>query len=168
MTIQYFQPKPTTYEELKRLYHKLALLHHPDCGGTQEAMKAVNNEYDYLFPLLKDKHTSKDNVEYTRETTETADAWKDIINALIALRMKNVLCEIIGSFIWLSGNTRPYKDALKGLGFKWSSNKSAWYLPPKDYKRQSRKTFAMEDIRGMYGSRAVETDTQAESAALPA
>ncbi len=157
MTIKYFQPKPTTYESLKSMYRKLAFLHHPDCGGSQEAMKAVNNEYDYLFPILKNVHVNKDNEQYTKETTEPASAWKDIIHNLIALQMRDVLVEQCGSFLWISGLTWLYKEALKAMGFKWSSNKRAWYLAPQDYKKRNRKTYNMEDIRDMYGSKAVDT-----------
>jgi hypothetical protein len=120
-------------------------------------MKAVNNEYDYLFPLLKDKHTNASGETYSKATTETADAWKDIINALIALHMQNVLCEIIGSFVWLSGDTRSYKEELKALGFRFSSNKLSWYLAPRDYKKQSRKSYNMDDLRDMFGSKTVDT-----------
>ena len=30
--------------------------------------------------------------------------------------------------IWLSGDTKPHKDALKKAGAKWSAKKSAWYF----------------------------------------
>lgn len=50
----YFTPRPTTAEELKSLYRKLALEHHPDLGGSEQIMKAINVEYEYLFNMLKD------------------------------------------------------------------------------------------------------------------
>jgi len=150
----YFTPAPETAEELKKMYRKLAFVHHPDNGGDEEAMKKVNAEYAELFEKLKNVHTNAQGERYTKDTDETPEHFINIINELI--RFDGVLIEIIGSFIWVSGETKPYKDKLKNLGFKWSANKSAWYLPPDGYRRRSRKDYSMDDIRGMYGSKEVE------------
>jgi len=151
---KYFTPIPETAEELKRLYKKLAVIYHPDNGGDTEEMKKVNSEYAELFEQLKKVHTNAQGERYTKETTETPEQFINIINELI--RFEGVLIEIIGSFIWVSGNTKSYKDQLKALGFKWSPNKSSWYLAPEGYKRRSHKNYSMDDIRGMYGSQEVE------------
>ena len=150
----YFVPVPETAEELKKMYRKLAFIHHPDNGGDEEAMKVVNGEYAALFEKLKNVHTNAQGERYTKETNEAPEHFINIINELI--RFDNILIEIIGSFIWVSGETKPYKEELKRLGFKWSQNKSSWYLPPDGYRRRSRKDYSMDDIRGMYGSKEVE------------
>ena len=149
---KYFTPTPTTLEELKAQYRKLAMQHHPDRGGNLEAMQAVNAEYDRLFPLLKDTHQTKDGETYTarQATSETAEHFKALVDEL--MRMDNIVIEIIGCFVWLTGETRPHKEQLKGLGFKWHSKKTAWYLDPEDYRRRSRKDYALDEIREMYGS----------------
>ena len=165
----YFTPQPETLEELKAQYRRLAMIHHPDVGGDTETMKAVNNEYDQLFPRLKNTHRNAAGETYTKETAETADQYRDIINALIRLRMDGVEIEIIGCFIWVSGNTKPYKDDIKALGFKWSTNKTAWYHSPPDYRKRSRKDYTMGDIRNMFGSARVSAEDSAGSAAaIPA
>ena len=40
--------------ELKSAYKKLAMKHHPDMGGDEATMKAVNAEHDSVFKVLRD------------------------------------------------------------------------------------------------------------------
>ena len=155
MNLKYFNPTPKTYPELKKMYRKLIFIYHPDAGGTNEEMVAVKKEYERLFPSLKDIHEAASGETYTKETSETPEQFLEIMEILI--RFEGVTIEIIGSFVWVSGDTKPYKDQLKEMSFRWSPNKSSWYLAPEDYKRRSHKTYTMNDIRGMYGSQDVET-----------
>lgn len=149
---KYFIPAPNTLEELKKQYRELAFTHHPDCGGSEKAMKAVNSEYDALFPKLKDTHRTRDGETYKakNESSETADQFKDLINEL--MKMENIVVEVIGCFVWVSGNTKPYKETLKALRFRWHTKKFCWYLAPEDYRRRSQKDYDMDEIRKMYGS----------------
>ncbi len=57
-------------EELKKEFRRLAMIHHPDRGGDVEMMKAINNEYDMMFPVLKLKH-NQSAAEPTHETAES-------------------------------------------------------------------------------------------------
>ena len=149
---KFFTPTPETLEELKSMYRKLAMEHHPDRGGDSEAMKAVNTEYDRLFPLLKDIHKTKDGATYTAKqtSTETADSFKELIDQL--MKMENIIIEVIGCFVWVTGDTKPHKEKLKALNFRWHTKKIAWYLKPEDYKKRSRKDYALDEIRSMYGT----------------
>ena len=149
---RYFDPTPQTAEELKTQYRKLAFQHHPDRGGSTEAMKKVNCEYDTLWPLLKDKHRTKDGETYEarQETTETAAEFKDLVAEL--MKMDNVEIEVIGCFVWLTGDTKPHKERLKELRFQWHQKKIAWYLAPEDYRKRSRKNYTFDEIRQMYGT----------------
>lgn len=146
----------TTLEELKKAYKKLALKFHPDCGGSNEEMAQLNNEYDELFQQFKHIHKNKDGEYYEKETQEAPEEWKAIISQLLTLKMEHVLIEVIGSFLWVSGETREYKEELKAIGMKWSRKKQAWYLSPKGYKRYGKKEYQMDEIRGMYGSQRVK------------
>ena len=134
------------------MYRQLAMMHHPDRNGNTETMKAVNAEYDELFPKLKNVHKNKDGEKYTtqKETTETADYFKTLIDEL--MRMDNIMIEVIGRFVWVTGDTKPHKDKLKALKFQWHTKKIAWYLKPENYKKRSRKEYALDEIRAMYGT----------------
>ncbi len=139
-----------TLEELKKSYHKLVLQHHPDRGGETAKMQEVNHQYDIWFPKLKNFHHNMKGEIYEKENAETPDAFKDIIDTLI--KMEGLKIEIIGTFVWVTGDTKPHKDAIKAMGFKWHSKKLCWYLPPIGYKKRSRKNYSMDEIRDMYGS----------------
>ena len=115
-------------------------------------MKAVNNEFDELFSILKDIHKTKEGETYTskQKTNETSEQFKDIINEL--MKMDYIVIEVIGCFVWVTGNTKTYKDRFKELHFRWHSKKLAWYLKPEDYKKRSHKDYGLDEIREMYGT----------------
>ncbi len=143
---------PQTLEELQKQYKTLAKQHHPDCGGNTSNMQEINVEYDNLFTILKTCHTS------TQETTAEQDKaynqiFKDIISKIVNL--VGVEIEIIGSWIWATGNTYQYKAILKELGFKWCKNKTAWAWHDDSYKKKSKKQFNMDEIRTMFNAKKV-------------
>jgi hypothetical protein len=142
-----------TLEELKKEYKRLAMLHHPDRGGNLETMQAVNNEYDELFPLLKNRH-NKDNPK--NQTTEDINMYKDIINELI--KYNNITIELCGTWLYVYGEgTKAIKNTIKGMGFWWASKKSMWYLKPEGYITKGHKSWSMDAIRETYGSNKLET-----------
>lgn len=115
-------------EDVKKLYKKLCKQYHPDLNkdDTTEIMKQINAEYETAFERFKNIHESADDNTKTytsKETTETAAEFMVIINKLVVLEGVNV--ELIGRWIWLSGNTFPHKDILKGLGFRFARKKNA-------------------------------------------
>jgi len=143
---------PQTLEELKKQYRELAKEHHPDNGGNTATMQAINAEYEELFEKLKNTHATYDGTTYTTEkdNTETAEQFIELINEL--MKMDNIVIEIIGCFVWVSGETKPHKEKLKELKFRWHTKKSCWYLKPEDYKRRSHKDYSLDEIRSMYGT----------------
>lgn len=136
-----------TIEELKKEYRRLVKLHHPDGGGNEDMMKAINNQYDYLFNTLKDIHNAKAE-NATRQNTEQPEDFRNIINELI--KLDGLVIEICGSWIWLSGDTFKHKITIKDMGFKWANNKKMWYLGEVQGKR--KRSMSMENIRIKYGS----------------
>ena len=123
--------------------------YHPDMGGDEEIMKSINLEYEIIFEKVKNTHKNKYGEKYEKDTDEIPKDFIDLINELV--RLNNIQIEIIGSFIWISGDTKPHKETLKSLGFKWHSKKKNWYRSPKGYKRFGKKSYSMNDLRNMYG-----------------
>lgn len=145
LTMKFFQ-SVTTLEELKKQYRKLALQHHPDRGGNEKDFIALKEEYDQLFKQLND-------------TDELSDTYTDIINALMKYSEINI--EIIGTWIWVTGETYSIRKELGkgGLGFSYSKKKTAWYWHEGEYKKHHKKTFSLDEIRTMHDSKIIKTSS---------
>jgi curved DNA-binding protein CbpA len=145
---------PQTIEELKQQYKKLAMHYHPDMGGSTADMQAINAEYESLFAVLKNKHTDgSQNTTTDAEDKANNEEFKAIIEALIHLDGINI--EIIGSWIWVTGNTFPHREKLKELHFTWCKTKTAWTWHEDEYKKHYNKQYSLEEIRKMWGSETV-------------
>ena len=153
---------PTTLSELKEQYKKLCMQNHPDLGGNTADMQEINNEYELLFEKLKNVHRNSEGETYTKESTETAEEFIHIIEVLTPL--KNILVEICGSWIWVSGNTKEHKDILKGLHFKYAYRKEAWYFHTEPYKKKGKRELTLDEIRDMFGSQSYQKKSEKQLA----
>lgn len=151
--MKYFIPTPATLEELKAMYKRLAMQNHPDLGGSTETMQEINTEYETLFARLKNTHRNASGGQYTaaNDNGETAADFVDIIDKLI--KLPGIIVELCGSWLWVTGETRAVKEDLKEIGFRWSSNKKAWYYHEGTYSKRGAQKCSLDDIRDMYGSR---------------
>ena len=145
-----------TLDELKAAYRRLAMQHHPDCGGDTATMQAINAEHDRKFEQLKRAYNAERRAEHKPETTETPDKFRAVVEALIGLHGLEI--ELCGSWLWIGGDTYAHRDALKAAGCQWSRSKHKWYWHHKDDgARWSRGRYTMSDIRLKYGSARVST-----------
>jgi curved DNA-binding protein CbpA len=161
---RYFE-KCKTAEELKKAYREHAKRLHPDCGGSAEMFKEMQNQFEKAFSRLKDIHETKDGKTYeSREkSTETAGEFMDLINELLKLDGVNV--EMCGSWVWCTGETKKHKDRLKELRFQFSAKKAAWYYHREPFIKKSKGSYSMDKIREMYGSTNYGTGKAEENAA---
>lgn len=149
-------------EELKQHFRELARKFHPDLnpGATGEEMKELNKELECLISIYKTKAKSE-NKEQRYSAAEEFDFEQDILSKLIeisVLKLEKVDVEVIGNWIWLSGNTRDRKDEIKGIGFYFAKTKKAWYWHADNFRKKSRKTHSMETLRAYYGSQVVDVE----------
>lgn len=141
-----------TLEQLKAEYRKLAFIHHPDKGGDLEEMKRLNNAYDYMFTQLKDKHNADAPEE--KQIHETPEQFREALVNIIGLDGLEI--EICGQWIWVSGNTKEYREIFKENGYKWASKKLQWYYRAEEFNSKfNRKAWDMDKIRNKYGSTKV-------------
>lgn len=149
-----------TLEELKKAYRRLAKENHPDCGGDTATMQKINAEYARLFEILKEQHNNAAD-EY-RQTTEAPEEFINIIEALLKLHGLEV--ELCGSWLWIGGNTKEHKDALKVAGCRWSSNKKLWYWHhPEEGRRWHKGNRTMGEIRTKYGSQTFKSGRESSN-----
>lgn len=142
-------------EELKKQYRTLCFKYHPDINKSPDAVKTmqeINNEYDELFKKLKNVFKNQKGKIYTDEkpVSETPEEFRNIINALIIL--EGIEIELMGRWIWVSGNTKPHKEKLKELNFRWCKKKVAWSWHRAEDSTVSKGKYTLNEIREKYGS----------------
>lgn len=134
-----------TLEELRKEYKRLVKIYHPDNGGSEEEIKAINAEYEILFEILKNGSSEKEK-ENKYNMDEDA-AIREMLNKVSNL---NVNIDVVGTWIWIGGNTYSVKETLNSLGFKWCSNKKMWAWHYGEWKRVRGKR-SYEQIKEKYG-----------------
>lgn len=130
--------------ECKKIYKQLAKKLHPDVGGSDELFKMLNSIYTNIL---------ENGIYFSNEFEFDLEIEK-IISQI--LHYENIIIEVVGSWIWLSGDTKKIKDKLKDLGFKWASKKKNWYYGEMKHRNPREKT--LEEIKGKYGCKTVKTE----------
>lgn len=139
----------STLDELKKSYHAAAMKYHPDRGGDEDTMKAINAEYEARFQAIKQFHNTQATT--ARATSESAGDFMWIIDHL--LRLDGLEVELCGRWLWIGGNTKANKEHLKACGCRWSKRKGLWsWHFAEDGDRWHRGTKSMGQIRSKYGS----------------
>ena len=149
--MQYFKDC-RTIEEVKAMYKTLAKKHHPDCGGDNATMQIINSEYAFACAnVLKGENlTSEDTEEHLRMSEE----YRAVIELLIVL--PGIIIEVVGNWIWVTGDTKPVRQQLKDAGLFFASKKVAWYYRAEEYKTTGSKK-SLDEIRAKYGSEQVKS-----------
>lgn len=144
----------TSIDELKKQYYRLAKIHHPDTGGSNESFREMNDEYELLQNIIL-KNGNFSDAEQVNEQN-ISEIYRDIIDSIITI--PGIIIELIGSWIWISGNTYPVKDQIKSAGFKFHSKKSMWFWYPGEYRKHNNTEMDIEDIRQRYGSKEIKSN----------
>lgn len=151
-----------TSELLRKEYRRLVIKHHPNNGGSEDAIKEINAEYDILFRKLKNDSEQQDAYSSATDRQKQTFDWqkdKQIRDMIIQLsKFKDIRVEIIGVWIWVS-DCYKYRKELKALGFRWAGQKKMWYLHFDDYYRSGSRPASMSHIRRKYGSVEVSFET---------
>jgi curved DNA-binding protein CbpA len=132
---------------LRNEYKKLAKQFHPDLSGFDSTiiMQEINNEYDLIGSQLAK------GSKFEESENELNKLYKEKIETLI--KINNLFVEVIGNWIWVTGDTKEHKDLLKELKFRFAPVKKAWYFKTYSYKKKQGEYVDFEGMRQMFGSK---------------
>lgn len=136
----------TTLKEIKKEYHRLTKENHPDVGGDTATMQEINKQYKEAVNWIAKHGEGKDRQDAAQEVPE------EFVAAVAAVvNLDGIVLDLVGAWIWATGNTRAHKDALKAAGYRWASKKFAWYWRPEwaAVGKGGKKT--LEEIKDKYG-----------------
>ena len=142
-----------TIDEVKARYKDLAKQHHPDRGGDTATMQAINAAYSIaVIQIARGENRTESEINDILTDNEKYRAAIDAIINLIGINI-----ELVGAWIWVTGDTKSHRQTLKDAGYFWASKKLAWYFRSAEYKCSSRKGKDLDEIRAKYGSTNVRT-----------
>ena len=145
-------------QDVRTRYHELAMRWHPDrAGGNTQTMQSINAAYEREL-AERDGETSQGDDD--REHTYHYNAERERmvmykVSELLKLAMVDVTIRIIGTWVWAVGSTRPYKESLKELGFKFIGARVAWAWHNGVYYKSKASNASLDDLQGFFGGRDV-------------
>jgi curved DNA-binding protein CbpA len=148
--VNYFK-NVSNIEELKVEYRRLAKQYHPDMSKSVDTTKIfveIVAQYDKLFALLKDIK-SKD-----AEKHEVNSDFKTVIDKLIKFSDINV--EIVGYWVWVSGNTYNHRQDMTEIGLKWSGSNKKWYWHEGNMSKKVKRATTWDYKVSKYGVTEVQ------------
>ena len=139
-----------TEKDIKAAYRKAALKYHPDRNPLgAELMKAVNAAFDVLMANIDKINQFQSTDEHARYNY--GDDLEKVLNVLSGL--SGLVFEVIGNWVWISGETITHKETLKEIGCKWAAKKKQWFYRPDEHKSYwNREEHTIEEIRAKYGT----------------
>ena len=141
----------TTIEDLRKEYKRLAILNHPDKGGKLEDMQNINAQYDLAFKSLSNANISNEDI---LNETEYRQAMEKVAS------LQGIEIDLVGSWIWVYGNTYPVKSEIKEAGFIWANQKKKWYFRSEENKVKNTKKLSYEEITAKYGVTKIKNTTK--------
>lgn len=146
-----------TIEDLKKAYRKYAMELHPDHGGNEAEFVAMDDEYNKILDLMKKGKWTVSNEDdadtTTAEEIKIAEEFRNAVKAV--LHCDGVIIDMVGCWLWLSGNTYQHRATISAAGYHWSKSHKMWFFNGSATKshRNSHKEFS--EITDKYGIKRV-------------
>jgi hypothetical protein len=114
----------STIDHVKSVYMTLAKIHHPGKGGDLAIMQAINNEFSFATAkIARGENLTDDEIN---DLIAENEKYRLALNAIICVSDINI--ELVGSTIWVTGNTYSCRATLKAAGFYITYKNIAWYV----------------------------------------
>lgn len=163
--IDYFAGCATS-EDVKKRYRELCKTWHPDLGPQEEnaartaKMQEINAAYarasaGYRQEEMRQRARQYGRPEPTQQDYADAAAVDERIRQAIEqiITLDGLEIEICGLWVWVGGETKRHREALKAAAYRWAPQKEKWYFA--GVPGAGRGKFSMDDIRDRYGSQRV-------------
>lgn len=136
-----------TKEDVKKAYRTLSLKFHPDHNPTGlEMMKAINSAYEFLMNL-------DSPIEFNSSNSECTDLTEKLEQAIeFATSLPGLEVTLDGVWVWVRGETKTHKEALKNFGFNYAPKKKEWSFHEGSYRAWRGKTLTREERQAKHGS----------------
>lgn len=124
---------------------------------TEAARAEVMTQFLASYEALKETHKRMDGKVYKATNTElTGQGYADFIGIL--RKLKGVTLEVVGTWLWATGDTKDSRDVLKENGFRYAPKKQAWYFTEQPSKKGNHNNDrTMDDLRAAWGSKVIAT-----------
>ena len=159
-------------DAIRSTYRSLAFRYHPDTGGSTEAFKVLGRIYEGLLKGLDgQKYFYKNPAGEQKETQykyrpDLEQEIIDQIDTLLKLRMPaDVEIALLGTWIWVQGNTRPFAKQLgkDGAKMRWNPKRTAWQWSPSTApRRRFNANASFDDLCDSYGYERFERARERE------
>lgn len=119
--------KSETLEDLKRVYSD----EYSEVCYDVDLLKDLDLAYEDSFDAVRCLHRTKSGKVYSTESAanhETVGFFPEFVEAIS--NMNDVYFNIEGTWMWVSGNTKPHREELKRLGLRWAPKRKMWYKKP--------------------------------------
>ena len=101
----------------------------------------------------------------TQKLEGVGETTQKIFNKLKRAKIEGVKVELIGTWVWVSGDTKTHIDTFKKIGLHYAPSKKKWYFTESKYNNKNRKQ-SMKTIRARYGSQELINTMQDTQLAL--
>ena len=152
-----------TVEEIKALYRTLAMQHHPDRGGCEEVMKEINRQYHDALKCCHGQSSQYSEKPYHYKV----DVETELMTKLLELlKLRSLDIALIGYWIWVGGDTKTNKEALKAAGLVWHHERKMWYYKPQGWKNSKQSKGSLAELAKKYGYQGFQTAAEEKMPAL--